>query len=204
MARLFQESKLLIASHNKGKIQDLKLLLAPYPIAIVTASELNLPEPEETEDTFKGNACLKALYAAKATGLAALADDSGLVIPALNGQPGVYSSRWAGPEKDFSKAIQRIEKELQGKTDRNAYFASAIALAWPDGHVECFEEHLQGRLVFPPRGSKGFGYSPIFMPDGHTLTIGEMEPQVRNSLSHRFKAISTLVANCFKSPAYLS
>ncbi|MBL8643107.1 MAG: RdgB/HAM1 family non-canonical purine NTP pyrophosphatase [Rhodospirillaceae bacterium] len=199
MARIFSGARLVLATHNPGKVREIKDLLAPFSVDVVSAGELNLPEPEETETTFIGNAQLKALAAAKASGQPALADDSGLSVAALNGAPGIYSARWAGPAKDFSIAMKRVEQELQGKTDRTAKFVCALSLCWPDGHAENFEGEVRGRLVFPPRGNKGFGYDPIFVPVGHSTTFAEMEPAAKHAMSHRAKAFAQLVAACFKN-----
>jgi XTP/dITP diphosphohydrolase len=156
-----------------------------------------LPEPEETGTTFLENAELKARAAALAARLPALADDSGLVVPALGGAPGVYSARWAGPEKDFRVAMERVQRELGGSPDRRACFICALAMAWPDGHVESFEGRVDGTLVWPPRGSRGFGYDPMFLPEGGTLTFGEMEPEAKHKISHRARAFAQLTARCF-------
>jgi XTP/dITP diphosphohydrolase len=197
MSRRFTGSKLVLASHNKGKVREINELLAPFKIEVVSAGSLGLPEPEETETTFRGNAELKAHAAAKGANLPALADDSGLCIDALNGAPGIYSARWAGPTKDFAVAMKKVEQELTGKSNRRAHFICALALAWPDGHCDTFEGVLDGELAFPPRGTKGFGYDPIFIPDGFDITFGEMESQKKHDMSHRAKAFSQLVAACF-------
>jgi XTP/dITP diphosphohydrolase len=196
MSRRFTGDTLVIASHNKGKVREIALLLGAYVAHFPSAGELGLPEPEETETTFIGNAELKAVAAAKASGLAALADDSGLVVPALDGAPGIYSARWAGPTKDFAVAMARVETEL-GANDPSAYFVCALSLAWPDGHVESCEGRVYGRLVFPGRGDRGFGYDPIFIPDGHDTTFAEMVPDDKHRMSHRADAFAQLVARCF-------
>ncbi len=196
MTRRFSGDTLVIASHNRGKVREIAQLLADDVRHFPSAGELGLPEPEETEATFIGNAALKARAAALATGEPALADDSGLVVPALGGAPGIYSARWAGPEKDFGLAMRRVEQEL-GDGDRSAHFVCALALAWPDGHVEAVEGKVYGRLVFPPRGDRGFGYDPIFIPDGHDITFAEMEPDDKHRMSHRADAFAQLVARCF-------
>ena len=162
-----------------------------------SAGELNLPEPEETESTFIGNAKLKALAAAKASGLPALSDDSGLAVSALDGAPGIYSARWAGPSKDFTAAMLRVEKEMAGTADRSAKFVCALALCWPDSHCEVFEGEVHGTLSFPPRGTKGFGYDPIFVPVDLETTFAEMEPAAKHAMSHRARAFAQLVAACF-------
>ena len=195
--RKFKDKKLLIASHNAGKVREIKELLLPFGLEIISAADLKIEEPEETEPTFEGNARLKALYCAKASQLPSLADDSGLVIAALDGQPGVYSARWAGPEKDFNKAMKRIEDELFGKNNRSAYFICSLALAWPDGYVQTFEGRWNGMLTFPARGLNGFGYDPIFIPNGSQITAAEMTPQEKQKLSHRAKAFKKLVDECF-------
>jgi XTP/dITP diphosphohydrolase len=184
--------KLVLATHNRGKVKEIADLMAPYRIEVVSASELGLPEPEETGTTFVENAELKARAAAFASGLPALADDSGLSVHALNGAPGIYSARWAGPEKDFSLAMRRVEKELGNAKDRRAAFICALALAWPDGETEVFEGRVDGVLIWPPRGDKGFGYDPVFVPEGHDRTFGEMEPARKHEISHRARAFARL------------
>jgi XTP/dITP diphosphohydrolase len=196
MARRFSGGILALASHNPGKLVELGDLVAPLGIATPGAGELGVPEPEETGATFEENAALKALAVSRASGLPSLADDSGLVVRALGGSPGIYSARWAGPEKDFSAAMRRIEHELGGR-DRAASFVAALALAWPDGHVETFRGEVGGHLVFPPRGARGFGYDPIFVPDGGSETFGEMDPAAKHAISHRALAFRKLLATCF-------
>ncbi len=195
MARRLAAGKLAIATHNPGKLVEIRDLLAPYGIATAGAAELSVPEPEETGATFAENAALKARAVASASGLPALADDSGLVVPALGGAPGIYSARWAGPERDFGAAMRRVERELGGK-DRAATFVASLALAWPDGHVECFPGEVTGRLVFPARGARGFGYDPIFVPAGFTETFGEMDPVDKHRMSHRAEAFRRLASSC--------
>lgn len=195
--RRFTGGTLVIASHNKGKVREIAELLGPYAASFVSAGELGLPEPEETGTTFVANAELKALAAAKA-GHVALADDSGLVVPALNGDPGIYSARWAGPSKDFQMAMGKVEDGLKGHADRSAYFVCALSLAWPDGHVETVEGRCTGTLVWPPRGEHGFGYDPMFKPDGYDITFGEMDPAKKHEMSHRADAFRQLVERCFK------
>ena len=197
MARHFTGGRLVVASHNLGKVREIRELLEPFKADVISAGELNLPEPEETESTFIGNAKLKALAAAKASGLMALADDSGLAVSALNGAPGIYSARWAGPTKDFKIAMDRVEREMVGKPDRTAKFVCALALCWPDGHCEAFEGEVLGALSFPPRGAMGFGYDPIFVPTGFATTFAEMEPAAKHAMSHRAAAFKQLVAACF-------
>jgi len=200
--------RLVIATHNSGKLAEMRELLAPYGIEAVSAGELNLPEPEETGTTFQANARIKAEAAANATGLPAFADDSGLCVDALDGQPGIYSARWAGPSKDFTAAMSQIERLLQerGATEpaqRKAHFVSALCVAWPDGHLEEVEERVDGTMVWPPRGDAGFGYDPAFLPDGHGRTFGEMTsiekhglPPHGMGLSHRAKAFVKLAEIC--------
>ena len=195
MTRRLDGKRLVIASHNVGKVREIGELLEPYGIEGATASALGLPEPEETGATFLANAELKARAAATA-GLPALADDSGLAVAALDGAPGIYSARWAGPERDFSRAMAKVHDRL-GDGPREAAFVAALALAWPDGHVECFEGRVEGRLVWPPRGNRGFGYDPIFVPDGHGETFGEMDPEAKARITHRTRAFEKLAAACF-------
>jgi XTP/dITP diphosphohydrolase len=190
---------LVIASHNSGKVCEIAELLSTFGAQVVSAGELMLPEPEETGQSFVENAELKARAAALATGLPALADDSGLAVAALNGDPGIYSARWAGPTKDFGYAMKKIEKALGHSADRGAHFVCALSLAWPDGHVETFEGYVFGELVWPPRGNQGFGYDPIFLPNGHSLTFGEMAPQDKHEISHRAAAFRQLVDGCFRA-----
>lgn len=196
MARRLQTGKLVIASHNAGKLREIADLVAPFGIDAVSAGSLGLPEPAETGTTFRANAELKALVAAEGAGLPALADDSGLVVPTLGGAPGIHSARWAGPQRDFLRAMTRVEEELGASKDRSAYFLCALALAWPDGHRDSFEGRVDGTLVWPPRGEHGFGYDPVFLPDGETLTFGEMAPAQKHAMSHRARAFSQLVAAC--------
>jgi XTP/dITP diphosphohydrolase len=194
--RRFTGDTLVIASHNKGKVREIAALLGAYVAHFPSAGALNLPEPEETEDSFIGNAILKAKAATAGSGLPALADDSGLAVAALGGAPGIYSARWAGPDKDFAMAMERVRIEL-GDGDPAASFICALALAWPDGHVETVEGRIHGTLVFPPRGDRGFGYDPIFIPDGRAITFGEMDQDEKHRISHRAQAFRQLVARCF-------
>lgn len=196
MARPWAAGKLVIASHNPGKIVEIAALLAPYSIATVPAVTLGLPEPEETGATFEDNAALKARAATATSGLPALADDSGLVVPALGGAPGIYSARWAGPGKNFMAAMARVQREL-GDRDRSAHFVAVLALARPDGETLLFRGEVYGRLSFPPRGERGFGYDPIFIPDGYSETFGEMDPAIKDTISHRARAFEKLVQACF-------
>ncbi len=200
--------KLLIATHNPGKLTEMRELLAPYGIEAVSAGELGLGEPEETGKTFEANARIKAIAAAQAAKLPAFADDSGIVVDALDGAPGIYSARWAGPNKDFNEAMARIERLLQERgatvpARRTAHFVSALCVAWPDDHLEEVEARADGTLVWPPRGSAGFGYDPMFQPDGFDRTFGEMTsiekhglPPLGLGLSHRAKAFVKLAEIC--------
>lgn len=191
--KLIRGMRLLVATHNSGKAVEIAALLdGNYDI--VTMAELNLPEPEETESTFCGNALLKARHAAEASGLVALADDSGLSVRALDGAPGIFSARWAGPDKDFSHAMAKVEQRLEeiGPDDRAAWFTSALAVAWPQGPAVVVEGRVDGTLTFPPRGNRGFGYDPVFIPEGHDQTFGEMEPAYKDSISHRARAFALL------------
>jgi XTP/dITP diphosphohydrolase len=202
--------KLVIATHNPGKLAEMRELLAPHGIEAISAGELRLAEPEETGDTFQANALIKAVAAAEASRLPAFADDSGLAVDALDGAPGIFSARWAGPTKDFTAAMTRIERLLQerGATApdrRRAHFVSALCVAWPDGHVEQVEARADGILVWPPRGTAGFGYDPMFMPDGFTRTFGEMTsiekhglPPLGLGLSHRARAFVKLAEICLE------
>ncbi|HWV81765.1 MAG TPA: RdgB/HAM1 family non-canonical purine NTP pyrophosphatase [Hyphomicrobiaceae bacterium] len=201
MRKLERGTRLVVASHNRGKIREINDLIRPYGLTAASAGELGISEPEETEATFAGNARLKALHSAKASGLPALSDDSGLEVEALDGAPGVYSARWAGSSKDFNYAMQRVEQELEEKfardpDSRRANFTAALCLAWPDGEAEVFEGKVFGHLVWPPRGDKGFGYDPMFLPDGEELTFGEMEPEAKHAISHRARAFALFVAAC--------
>ena len=198
-SRIFSEKKLVIASHNPGKVREIGELLAPFNVEVVSAEELFLPVPIEDGETFIDNAKIKAVAAAAASELPALADDSGLCVHALNDEPGVYSARWAGPGKDFTVAMQKVEAALKasGRADRSAHFACALTLAWPDGHVESFEGQVQGTMTWPMRGARGFGYDPTFIPDGFETTFAEMEPAQKHAMSHRANAFAKLVTACF-------
>ena len=200
--------QLVIATHNPGKLAEMRELLSPHGVTAISASELGLPEPEETGDSFAANAKLKAVAAADVAKLPAFADDSGLVVEALDGAPGIYSARWAGPSKAFNAAMSRIERLLEerGATEpvqRKAHFVSALCVAWPDGHLEEVEARVDGTLVWPPRGAAGFGYDPMFLPDGHDRTFGEMSsiekhglPPLGKGLSHRARAFVKLAERC--------
>ena len=196
MARRFAGGRLVIASHNPGKLVEIAALLAPYRVTALGAAALGLAEPEETGATFEANAALNAHAAAGATGLPSLADDSGLVVPALGGAPGIYSARWAGPGKDFAPAMERVHREL-GDKDRRATFVSVLALAWPDGAEALFRGEVHGRLTWPPRGGNGFGYDPMFIPEGYDTTFGEIASDAKYGLDHRSRAFAKLVAACF-------
>lgn len=188
--------KLIAATHNSGKVSELRDLFAPYGFTVVSALELGLNEPDETEDSFAGNALLKARAAMQATGLPALSDDSGLAVAALGGQPGIHSARWAGEPRDFYHAMEKVEEALQatGSSDRSAKFVCALAVAWPDGSEAVFEGEVHGTLVWPPRGSRGFGYDPVFLAEGEAETFGEMEPARKHAMSHRARAVEKLRA----------
>lgn len=193
--KLIKGMRLVAATHNPGKAREIAALLDGN-YEIVTAGALNLPEPEETEATFAGNALLKARHAAEASGLVALADDSGLSVAALGGAPGVFSARWAGPDKDFVLAMKKVEDRLDeiGASDRRAWFTSALAVAWPGGPAVVVEGRIDGELAFPPRGGQGHGYDPIFTPEGETRTFAEMDDAEKNALSHRARAFAQLRA----------
>lgn len=195
MLKLVKGMRLVAATHNPGKAREIEALLDGH-YAVVTAGSLNLPEPDETESTFAGNAVLKARHAADRSGEVALADDSGLSVAALGGAPGIFSARWAGPDKDFAFAMRRVEERLEetGSDDRRAWFTSALAVAWPDGPAVVVEGRVDGTLTFPPRGDRGFGYDPIFVPEGYGETFGEMDPALKDSISHRARAFAKLKA----------
>ena len=202
---------LVVASHNQGKIREIRELLAHYGLTVKTATELDLEEPEETGTTFEANAELKAMAAAKATGLPALADDSGFAVDVLDGDPGIYSARWAGPDKDFAQAMRNVEEKMQQKgatqeNQRTCRFIAVLCLAWPDGEVRYFRGEVEGVAVWPPRGAKGFGYDPMFQPEGHAITFGEMEstqkhgwkPGGAQGLSHRSRAFKLFADACLE------
>ena len=208
LAHRHLSGRLVIATHNPGKLAEMRELLAPYGIDAISAGELGLPEPDETGMSFRDNARIKAQAAAKAASLPAFADDSGLVVDALGGEPGIYSARWAGPDKDFFRAMKMIDDKLRDRgattpDQRKAHFVSALCVAWPDGHVEDFEARVDGTLVWPPRGDKGFGYDPMFLPAGYTRTFGEMSSEEKHGLpprglglSHRARAFIMLAEAC--------
>jgi XTP/dITP diphosphohydrolase len=204
LARRFRAPRLVLASHNPGKLAELQALLAPHGVAITSSRDLGLPEPAETGRTFAANARLKGHAAAQATGSPALADDSGLEVRGLGGAPGVHSARWAGPERDFGKAMARVHDELSSRfgaferADRRAAFVAVLCLAWPDGHDELAEGRVEGELVDPPRGAQGFGYDPMFVPEGQGRTFGEMPAADKQQRSHRARALRRLLAMCFE------
>ena len=193
--KLIKGMRIVVATHNPGKVPEISALLGG-DYEIVTAGQLNLPEPDETETTFAGNAMLKARHAAERSGEVSLADDSGLSVAALDGAPGIFSARWAGPGKDFAVAMTKVEQRLEeiGATDRTAWFTSALAVAWPDGPCIVVEGVVDGHLTFPPRGDRGFGYDPLVIPQGGDLTFGEMEPAAKDAISHRTRAFEKLRA----------
>lgn len=194
MTPLAPGTRLVIATHNRGKLEEIAALVAPHGLAAVSALEFGLPEPAETEESFAGNARLKARAAAATAQMPALADDSGFCVAALNGAPGVQSARWAGPERDFSAAMRRLQDEVGDATDRRAWFVCALCLAWPAGQTLTFQGRVDGTFAWPPRGDRGFGYDPIFMPAGETLTYGEMDQVRKHATSHRARAMAQLAA----------
>ncbi len=201
MRRLERGARLVVASHNPGKVREISELIEPYGMEATSAASLDLAEPEEVETTFAGNARLKAVAAAEAAGLPALADDSGLEVEVLGGAPGIHSARWAGPGKDFAVAMQRVRDEIEGRggwtaPGPRANFTCALCLAWSDSEVHVFEGKVFGRLVWPPRGNRGFGYDPMFLADGEHLTFGEMEPDAKHAISHRARAFALFVRAC--------
>jgi XTP/dITP diphosphohydrolase len=204
---LSRGTRLVVASHNPGKVREIFELVAPHGLSVVSAGELGLPEPEETGVTFAKNAQLKAIAAARGAALPSLADDSGIEVEALGGAPGIYSARWAGPAKDFKVAMRRVADELGARgawaaaPGPRANFTAALCLAWPDGEAAIFEGKVWGHLVWPPRGSKGFGYDPMFVAEGHALTFGEMEPDAKHAISHRARAFQQFASACLGSRA---
>jgi len=190
-------AKLVLASHNPDKVHEIAEFMTPYAVRVISAAELGLPEPEETGTTFADNAALKAVAAVAASGLPALADDSGLAVAALSGRPGIHTARWAGPRKDFAVAMARVERELAGAADRAAAFICTLCLAWPDGRSEIFAGRVDGILVWPPRGDRGFGFDPMFVPAGGTETFAEMDPAAKHAISHRGRAFAKLAARGF-------
>jgi non-canonical purine NTP pyrophosphatase (RdgB/HAM1 family) len=203
--RVQRGTRIVVASHNEGKVREMADLLAPHGLEVVSAGALGLPEPHETGTSFIANAVLKAEAAARASSLPAIADDSGLSVEALDGAPGIHSARWAGPDKDFSLAMRNVEEKLQAKgalapRTRRAHFVCALAIAWPDGERAVFEGQVDGTLVWPPRGTSGFGYDPMFLPDGHERTFGEMDAQAKHAISHRARAFRQLAEAVFERP----
>lgn len=196
--RLKKGDRLVVASHNQGKVREINELLTPFGVETASAAALDLPEPEETGDTFEANARLKAVAAAERSGLPALSDDSGFCVSALDGDPGIYSARWAGPSKDFSIAMQKLWEKMDGAEDRTAWFVCALAIAWPDGRNLTFRGEVWGDAVWPPRGDRGFGYDPMFQPGCHALTFGEMEPAAKHAMSHRAHAFRLFVDACLR------
>lgn len=202
--RPFTEDRLVVATHNPGKLREIADLLAPFGVAVLSAGDLGLPEPVEDGDSFAANALIKARSAAAGANLPALADDSGLAVAALDGAPGIHSARWAGPEKDFDVAMEKVAELILEAEDRRAHFVCALALCWPGdapgtaGDCEVFEGRVDGTLVWPKRGTRGFGYDPMFVPEGHGITFGEMDPADKHAISHRADAFRQLVAACFR------
>jgi XTP/dITP diphosphohydrolase len=194
--RLAAGARLVLASHNPGKLAELADLLQPYAVAVVSAAELGLAEPAEDAPDFAGNARIKALAATRASGLPALADDSGFCVAALRGAPGAHSARWAGPSKDFAAAMARVHRETGDASDRRAWFVAALCLAWPDGHTETFVGRVDGAAIWPPRGDNGFGYDPMFLPSGDTRTFGELDPAEKHTVSHRARAFAQFLIAC--------
>ena len=198
--RKFTEPRLVIASHNQGKVREIRDLLSPFGLEVVSAGDLGVKEPEETEETFIGNASLKALHTAKVTGLPGLADDSGLAVAALDGRPGVHTAPYAETQpgvRDFAYGMAKLGDEMADQTDMAAKFICVLALAWPDEHIEVFEGEVAGHLTFPPRGEMGFGFDPVFVPAGHAATFAELDPADKHAMSHRADAFKKLVAGCF-------
>lgn len=199
--RKFEGDLIVVATHNKGKLRELRSYLEPLGITLKSADDFNLPEPAETETTYVGNAALKARAAAEACGQICLADDSGLAVDALDGDPGIYSARWAEDaegNRDFLRAMALIHQKLGTTKNRKAKFVCSIALCWPDGHVETVEGYAHGQVIWPPRGPDGFGYDPMFLPDGHDQTFGEMDAQQKGQISHRRNAIEKILDKCFR------
>lgn len=195
--KLAPGQKLVLASYNKGKLREIEDLLRPLGVDVISAGTLGLPEPEENAPDFAGNARIKALAAATASGLPALSDDSGFCVAALDGAPGVLSARWAGPAKDFAAAMASVQARIGDNPDRRAWFIAALCLAWPDGHTETFLGRIDGNVVWPLRGEKGFGYDPMFVPAGGVLSFGEMEPDQKHAVSHRARAFAQVLTSCF-------
>lgn len=195
--KLAPGQKLVLASHNAGKLREIEALLRPLGIEVISAGALGLPEPAEDAPDFAGNARIKALAAATASGLPALSDDSGFCVAALDGAPGVLSARWAGPAKDFAVAMAAVNDRIGANPDRRAWFVAALCLAWPDGHAETFLGRIDGTVVWPPRGNRGFGYDPMFVPEGGQQTFGEMGADEKHAVSHRARAFAQVLTSCF-------
>jgi XTP/dITP diphosphohydrolase len=195
--KLARGQKLVLASHNTGKLREIEALLRPLWIEVISAAALGLPEPVEDAADFTGNARIKAVAAATASGLPTLSDDSGFCVAALHGAPGVYSARWAGPSKDFAAAMATVHERIGNNLDRRAWFVAALCLAWPDGHTQTFLGRIDGAIVWPPRGDRGFGYDPMFVPAGGQQTFGEMNPDDKHAISHRARAFAQVLASCF-------
>jgi XTP/dITP diphosphohydrolase len=195
--KLARGQKLLLASHNTGKLREIEALLLPLRIEVISAAALGLPEPSEDASDFTGNARIKALAAATASGLPALSDDSGFCVAALHGAPGVYSARWAGPSKDFAAAMATVHQRIDDNLDRRAWFIAALCVAWPDLHTQTFVGRIDGAITWPPRGDRGFGYDPMFVPAGCQQTFGEMNPDDKHAISHRARAFAQVLASCF-------
>jgi XTP/dITP diphosphohydrolase len=195
--KLARGQKLLLASRNTGKLREIEALLLPLRIEVISAAAFGLPEPSEDAPDFTGNARIKALAAATASGLPALSDDSGFCVAALHGAPGVYSARWAGPSKDFAAAMATVHRRIDDNLDRRAWFIAALCIAWPDLHTQTFVGRIDGAIAWPPRGDRGFGYDPMFVPAGCQQTFGEMNPDDKHALSHRARAFTQVLASCF-------
>tara|TARA_B100000686_G_scaffold12645_1_gene12199 strand:- start:1342 stop:1941 length:600 start_codon:yes stop_codon:yes gene_type:complete len=195
--RKFRETCLVVASHNEGKVREMCDLFKNLVPKLISAAELNLDEPDETGISFAENAEIKALAASKSSNLPSLADDSGLVVPALGGEPGIYSARWGGDDRNFDLAMERVNRELSNKSNREAHFVCSLSLAWPDDHLVTVEGRVFGQLVWPPKGDRGFGYDPIFKADGYKITFGEMDPAAKHKISHRADAFDKLMKICF-------
>ncbi len=196
--KLAHGQTLVLASHNPGKLREIETLLQPLGIGVMSAGSLGLPEPPEDAPDFAGNARIKALASATASGLPALSDDSGFCVAALAGAPGVHSARWAGPAKDFAAAMATVHERMGDSADRRAWFVAALCLAWPDGHTETFLGRIDGAVAWPPRGDKGFGYDPMFVPAGAQRSFGEMDSDEKHAVSHRARAFAQVMASCFK------
>lgn len=197
MTRKFTNDKLVLATHNRGKIEEFKVMLGGRGIELVSAGEVDLPEPEETGVTFFENARIKAVAGAKHCGLPCLADDSGLCVDAIEGNPGIYSARWGGPEKDFNKAMRLVHERMGDTENKAAAFVAVLVLAWPDGHTEHAEGRVDGQIAWPPRGEHGHGYDPIFVPDGEARSFAEMTMDEKNAYSHRGRALDALIGKIF-------